>query len=136
LVLKFVAGSALMAAAFLAQGVAAKEFECHFAEKGRTGWVPEVVFVHDEAGEIFVYDPIIKHFIGEPVTGRIQRENQRVVSYEWTLDQTTNSGGQYVTAFDYRILVQKSSNKATLTAVPLGYDSTYQADGTCAELKG
>ncbi|MGO4855465.1 hypothetical protein [Phaeovulum sp. W22_SRMD_FR3] len=129
-------GGALLASACFVQGVAAKEFKCDFVEKGSTGWVPKVVYLSDEAGEILVFDPIIKHFIGEPVTGRIQRENKRVVSYEWTLDQTTNSGGQYVTAFDYRILMQKSSAKATLTAVPLGYDSTYHADGTCAELKG
>lgn len=136
MVLKYVVGGALLASAFFVQAVAAKEYKCDFVEKAQTGWVPKVVYLRDEAGEILVFDPIIKHFIGEPVTGRIQRENERVVSYEWTLDQTTNSGGQYVTAFDYRILMQKSSAKATLTAVPLGYDSTYHADGTCAELKG
>jgi hypothetical protein len=135
LVLKFVAGSTLMAAAFFATGVFATTYECTFVARGNTGWVPEVVALSDDDGEIIVYDPIIKHFIGAPVSGRIQRENPRVVSYEWTLDQITNPSGQYVTGFDYRILRQKGSNQATLTATPLGYDNTFHADGKCAELK-
>lgn len=124
----FVAGAA----------VAAEEgaITCQLDGPGAKGWVPPIVAVIvNDKGEVTVSDPIILHFHGVPVSGRIAVENARRITYAWTLEGARDNRRQFAPKMDYRLTVQKPSNDATMSITPRNYGNTMRGEGRCAPLK-
>lgn len=106
---------------------------CHLNVPRSEGWIPDqMVIVHDvQTGQVVIADPISNHFTGQPVAGRVARENDKRISFVWTLKGIRNSIGQTTVNFDYRASIGKSDGVITVSAEPSGYSNEFSARGTC-----
>ncbi|MBE9638109.1 hypothetical protein [Salipiger mangrovisoli] len=95
-------------------------------------WVPPVLFIaHDpETGRVVISDPVaLYHNAGLPVRGKVASESTARVSFTW--DYPVGAGSQQTRRMLYRAGIDKASGKVTVTAIPAGFDSVFQADGRC-----
>ena len=123
-------------AVLLATPAIAKTYVCEITEQGKTGWIPEVVIVtHDEgSGAVSILDPLIKHYKGAPLDGKVAVRNSKRITVSWVLDKITNKHGgrrQFTAGLRYRITIQNASHKATIWAVPTGYSNQFRGKGSC-----
>jgi hypothetical protein len=108
------------------------QYECRFAQEQRRGggWIPEVVVLteNDQTGEIVVFDPVIKYFLGGPIQGkRIDGSNART-TYGWEV--STENRGQSARML-YRLTYFSNGQPAKMSARPGGYDNSWSGDGSC-----
>ena len=109
-------------------------YECRIEQNGNNGgWIPAQVIVNYDAakGEVIAFDPIIKTFLGAPVTGRVEVENKKRVTFNWRLKGAKDQIGQGA-EFVYRLTVLKGDLSATMTAQALNYAGPFTARGKCA----
>ena len=118
-----------------AEGV---RYDCKFnTGNARDGnWVPEVlVLQHDvKSGKVTVFDPVIKHFTGVPITGRLSTETKARSEFSWDLRVRTPAGGDSV--MGYTFVYYKDGRPAKMRAEPRGYDNRFSGEGTCALSRG
>lgn len=130
--------TALLALTLLALPAAAREaFECSFPPVGNNmGYLPDTVVLarHDSGDTFAVADSHIQSVQGGPIDVKVAEENTAKISISWPLmlQSTTNA---YV-KMQYRISIQKSSLKASLTGRPQGFANTFTAQGKCKRLEG
>ena len=132
--------SILLAAAatvlVLAAPVSATTYHCTLTEQGTKNWIPrELILTHDEnTGKVTVLDPLIQHYKGGPIPGKVSTSNGRRTTYAWVLDKITAKGGgqrQFASELRYRITIQKASHKATIWMQPAGYVNQFRGKGSC-----
>jgi hypothetical protein len=108
------------------------QYECRFAyEKARGGgWIPEIVVVTDNeaTGEIIAFDPLIRHFVGNPIAARRSSQSAARVTYVWTLDARNKGQSSRMT---YTLSYFANGQPARMRAQPGGYDNTWSGDGSC-----
>ncbi|MCA0940739.1 hypothetical protein LCM08_14190 [Salipiger pacificus] len=95
-------------------------------------WVPPILFIaHDpETGRVVVSDPIaLFHNAGLPVMGKRASESPARISFTWNYPVGLNA--QQTRKMLYRASIEKASGRATVTAIPAGFDSVFQAVGRC-----
>ncbi|NDV51831.1 MULTISPECIES: hypothetical protein [unclassified Salipiger] len=95
-------------------------------------WVPPILFIaHDpETGRVVISDPIaLFHNAGLPVLGKRASETADRISFTWSYPVGVNA--QQTRKMLYRASIDKASGRATVTAIPAGFDSVFQADGRC-----
>ncbi|MGL6208961.1 MAG: hypothetical protein ACRC14_03925 [Paracoccaceae bacterium] len=112
---------------------AATLYDCTF-EKMRSrggGWVPDQLFVlHDaETGEVEVLDPIINHFVGNPIAGKVMAETKVRIRFGWSVAITDNLNQS--TDMDYSFTYFKDGRKAQIAGKPGDYENNFSASGTC-----
>ena len=107
--------------------------DCTFKEQGSTGWIPpRVILSRDLANNtVSVIDGIVQTVYGAPIEATIATENNVRTTYVWAIKAYTNSTGQYVSQFKYRVTVPKSGSAVAISALPVGYANTMQGTGTC-----
>ncbi|MFN3970541.1 MAG: hypothetical protein ACK4GO_08705 [Gemmobacter sp.] len=114
------------------------QYDCRFVVGGqRDGyWVPsQMVLRHDTAsGSVTVFDPIIKHFAGNPIPARLSEETRARSTYVWSVN-TRTSANQSAT-MDYSFSYFRNGRPATVRAIPRGYDNEFSGDGTCTVKQG
>jgi len=120
----------------VATPILAKTYVCEIKEQGKTGWIPEVVVVkYDESSAaVSVIDPLIQHYKGDPITGKVATKNATRITFAWVLDKITNKDGghrQFTSGLRYRLTVQNGSHKATIWAEPNGYANQFRGKGSC-----
>jgi hypothetical protein len=127
------AGSVLLA--IVGAGAAAARvtrYECTFAQERAAGggWIPEIVVVMDdsEAENPTVFDPVIRHFMGNPIAAQRGEETKARVTFNWRF--TAPNKGQ-AAVMDYRLTYYKDGKPAKMLAQPGGYDNKYTGQGTC-----
>lgn len=128
---------ALILSFFASDAFAAEEgaITCQMHGGNARNWIPPLVAVIvNDKGQVTVSDPIILHFYGLPVRGKIAVENEQRITYAWTLEGARDSRRQYAPAIDYRLTVQKGPMTATMTVVPRNYANTLHGQGNCASL--
>lgn len=139
--MKAVWGAGIAFAAILAAApvLATDVFECEFAEQDVYGkWLPTVVVVeHDTAtGDISVYDPLIKHFKGRPIPGKVETNNDIRISYTWKLDDMKDNRNTSA-SFSFRLTIRKADMGAKVSSKALGYaNGAEEAPGRCKKHKG
>ena len=109
-------------------------YQCQIKERGKSGWVPKlVVLAHDlKTGDVQVSDPIILHFNDQqPLPATIALENNKRISFKWTLKGVRNRSGQYAPQFSFRGTYLKAKKEMVVTAKPLGYANTFTRQGPC-----
>lgn len=113
------------------------QYECKFPqEAGRGGgWIPEMLILTDDdvKGEIMVYDPVIKHFIGNPIKAKLLARTNVRSTYKWEVK--IEARGNY-SRMAYTLSYRSNGQPATMSARPGGYDNSFTADGTCKVSKG
>lgn len=125
--------AALAALAVLPQAAIAKgiSYECQIPQtRGQLGWIPEVLFIArlDGAKSVTVSDPLVLHYNGEPVAGKVAVDNSRRVTFAWDLDfQNRGQSG----TMSYRATYVKGNKVLTISARPLGYSNNINGKGTC-----
>lgn len=135
------AATAALAAAFsllTAAGAMAEDvYECAIKQHAENGsWVPEIVVAGKDGGpgEAVIYDPIIDHFVGHPLKGKVETDNDTRITFVWEV--TIKSGSNQHARMAYRLTVQKANQKAQISARPLGYADNFTSQGTCKKAKG
>lgn len=117
--------------------LATEAYECAFQQKASNGnWVPEVLVIAWEGkpDQAFAYDPLIDHFVGEPVPAKLITDNNRRSTWSWEV--RTSSRTNQSSRMLFRVTVMKADLSATITATPQGYEGNYQSSGRCKKLKG
>lgn len=113
------------------------QYECKFAyEPARGGgWIPEMLILTDDdvKGEIMVFDPVIKHFIGNPIEARLSGRTKVRSTYTWELVyRNKGQGGRMI----YTLSYFSNGHPAKMKGEPGGYDNSWSAEGTCKVSKG
>lgn len=111
-------------------------FECSFQQVSVNGpWIPEFVAIalEDDGTEAAVLDPLIKHFIGDPLPAKIETDNTKRTTFVWELKAQSGTN-QYV-RMKYRMTIQKAGLKASISATPQGFEGNFQAQGSCKKAK-
>ena len=124
------------AALLLATPAIAKVYVCQLKDQSNSGWIPEVAVVdYDEStGVITVLDPIIEHYKEAAIPGRIATKNDKRITFAWVLDNFSARApgrNQFVSGMRYRLTIQNSSLRATITAKPNGYRNDFRGKGQC-----
>ena len=104
---------------------------CDFKVGGLDKLTPSVTLVMtDKAGKITAYDGLIaaSNLSTLPVT--ILTENDKRITYGWTVPGFADDRNQYVPATKVRLTVQNGDLSAMITMMPLGYRNE-NARGTC-----
>jgi len=113
------------------------QYECKFLqEAGRGGgWIPEMLILTDDdvKGEIMVFDPVIKHFVGNPIKAKLLARTNVRSTYKWEVK--IEAGGDQP-RMAYTLSYRSNGQPATMSARPGGYDNSFTADGTCKVSKG
>ncbi len=119
----------------LAGGAQAAKYDCTF-DINQGAWLPErVILRHDEAsGAVKVNDPLVQHFMGGPIEGKLSVDNARRRTFQWTV-KGIQVGAQHASGIVVRMTVQKASHKAVVSSTVKGYLNTDRADGSCKVAK-
>lgn len=123
-----------IAATFLAGPATAAitQYECRFSqERSRSGgWIPAIVVVTENSatGEILAFDPVIQHFIGNPIPVRLSAETKARKTFTWEIN--TRNRGQ-AARMAYTLSYFTGTKAAKMRAVPGGYDNSWEQDGAC-----
>lgn len=109
-------------------------YTCNLAVAAAQGWVPEQVVIRFDPADksVLVNDPLIMHFVGEPVAGRVKTDNATRITFAWDLEMIKNQAGQVAPKFLYRATIAKADNSVRISAIPAGYSNTFEAGGTCS----
>jgi hypothetical protein len=126
----FVLAALCAAAPALAKPVT---YSCTLDVPESQSWVPEQVVIRfdPDTKSVVVNDPLIVHFVGEPVAGRVKTNNASRITFAWDLDMVKNQDGQIAPKFLYRATVAKADNSVRITAIPAGYSNTFETAGKC-----
>ncbi|WP_333817587.1 hypothetical protein [Tabrizicola sp.] len=112
-------------------------YECKFKQEESRGggWIPEMLILteDDKTGEITVYDPVIKHFVGEPIPAKLEARTNARSTYIWRF-RADNRGQS--SKMSYTFSYRSNGQPATIRAQPGGYDNVWTGDGTCKVSKG
>jgi len=136
---KYAVAVGLMAVCGAFQPAAAKitQYECKFpGESARSGgWIPDMLILteDDVKGEIMVFDPLIKHFIGTPIKAKLSARTKVRSTYSWEV-KMENKGKH--TRMAYTLSYRSNGQPATMSARPGGYRDSFSAEGTCKVSKG
>ncbi len=127
---------AATAALFLAAPAMAVQYHCQLSEHGSSNFIPREVLVdYQPGGQVRIIDPLIQHYKGAPIAGRVAVDNDRRVTFSWSLKglkgQTNTGGTTTLPGISYRLTIQKGSLAATISSVLAGYDNRPSGSGGC-----
>jgi hypothetical protein len=113
------------------------QYECKFPyEKARGGgWIPEILILTDDdaKGEIIVFDPVIKHFVGNPIKAKLSSRTNARSTYTWELSyRNKGQGGRMIYTFSYF----NKGQRAKMKGEPGGFDNSWTGEGTCKVSQG
>jgi len=104
---------------------------CDFKVGARDKLTPSGTLVMtDKAGKITAYDGLIAASNLPPLPVTILTENDKRITYGWTVPGFADDRNQYAPATKVRLTVQNGDLSAMITMMPLGY-RTENARGTC-----
>ena len=105
-------------------------YDCDIDSK-KHNWLPTKLYVSHSSGSgtATVNDPLINHFNGKPMGARVKHDNDKRITWGWTL-KTVSPKGQRANMV-YRATYLKSSGKISIVANPNGYSNKFSASGTC-----
>ena len=114
----------------------AQIYNCDITPQGTGDWLPTRLLVEHmpKAKTADVWDPLIKYFVGKPMTGRVVTENPKRVTIAWEITRLTNTQGQgrqYTSALAFRATILKPSLKVVIRSKPRGYPNRYLGQGKC-----
>ena len=106
-------------------------YECSVT-KSNSSYIPEIVIIDYNAssGEVTVIDPVIKHFVGGAISGEVATENNKRITFKWSIDGTKADAQKHVN-WHYRATYLKGSSKLVITGKPLGYTNNFRGNGAC-----
>ena len=120
----------LMQPALPAAARAAETFICQLTPYGRGNWIPDVLFIGRTGAAVVVSDPVVLHFNGAPLSGRVAAENARRVTFVWRYavrDRRGNRAAQMI----YRATYLKGSGEMRISATPAGHVERFHGRGRC-----
>jgi hypothetical protein len=112
---------------------ASEIYNCTIRQDAANGnWIAEqIVADYDAAkGEVVIFDPIIKHFAGAPLKGKVEAANDKRLTFTWRLDGAESRVGEDAN-FIYRLTIIKKNNNASVVAQALNYAGPFSASGKC-----
>jgi hypothetical protein len=130
----FLAATGILLAAGVTGPALAKvtQYECRFPQETARGggWIPEMLILteDDKTGEIIVFDPVIKHFIGTPIPAELSARTKVRSTYRWEINyDNRGQSGRMIYTFSYT----SDGRPARITGQPGGFDNSWSGDGTC-----
>ncbi len=124
---------ALVAVLSAQSAMAADVYQCSVKKNGRGNWIPEFILIsHDtKNNSVVVIDPVIDHFHGGPIKGRLDIDNKVRTTFRWKV-RAKDKSSQHGT-LGYAATYQKASGKVTVSMFPAGYDNSFSGKGTCTK---
>ncbi|MDR0808225.1 MAG: hypothetical protein LBE86_03715 [Gemmobacter sp.] len=127
------------AAALLLTGAADAEtitYLCRQPDVSEAAWLKsEMMAVHDTAaGTALAVDPVTQYFAGGPVEAKITRNDDKVVTFQWSV--RTRGTNNRTGTIRYTLHIDKATLKSQSSATALGYRNRENQRGTCEILKG
>ena len=85
-----------------------------------------------------VFDPLIKHFVGKPINGRLADQTRARTSFAWEIDTSVKGGaaGAQSAKMRYKLSYFNNGQPARVYATPSGYNNEFSAEGSCTLKKG
>ena len=123
----------LAAAFFLVAGTAqATTYNCQIKPRAKGSWVPrELVIEHNtQSDEVLVIGNLIKHYLGNPVQGRVDIANAKRTTFVWEW-KNFDSAKQFTSTFLFRATVISATGAIIITSKPMGYRNSFRGKGTC-----
>lgn len=108
-------------------------YDCTIRQDAANGnWIAsQIIADYDAAkGEVVIFDPIIKHFAGAPLAGKVEAANDKRLTFTWRLNDAESRVGEDVN-FIYRLTIIKKNNNASVVAQALNYAGPFSASGKC-----
>lgn len=121
-----------LTAALTTAAAAQTIYDCSFEELANNmGWVPTRVILSHEPGaaEAEVNDGFIQEYNGGPMTVKVTKETDGILSLSWKLTPESIRGNEVQVRYDFTIY--KVDNRAKIRATPLGYDNNWSSHGSC-----
>lgn len=109
-------------------------YQCRLEVSKADGWVPDQVVIQHEPGTktALVNDPLIRHFVKQPVEAKVTTDNDKRITFEWKLKMIKNRAGQVAPQFIYRATLMKADKSIRIKAIPAGYPNFFESGGTCS----
>lgn len=84
-----------------------------------------------EKDVVMVFDPFIKHYVGDPIPARVTADNASRITFQWELKNVKPEIGRVIPLIQFKLTMQKGSKAATAsTLIPL-YEFHESGRGTC-----
>lgn len=114
-------------------------YNCDITTNGRGDWLPTRLLVEHvtDADQAQVWDPLIKYFVGNPMSARVVTRNAKRITVAWEITRLTNTQGagrQYTSALAFRATILKPTLKLIIRSQPRGYSNSYTGSGSCREV--
>ena len=116
----------------LAAAASAQTFDCSFKDgtANRTWIQDRYVIQYDQAsGTAQAIDPLINALHGGPIAADVLEDTKGKIVFSWQV-KTGDSDGKSVT-MRYRATWFKGPQRMRMAALPRGYDTMFEAQGTC-----
>lgn len=127
--------AAVAAMALTAAHAETVAYLCRQPEVARTDWLTPVMVVrHDTAaGTAIAADAVTRHFSGGPAQARITRDDDKAVTFRWSV-RVNGQGGRRATV-RYTLRIDKATLESQANATVLGYQNDENLRGRCEILK-
>lgn len=124
--------AAAIVAATLSSPASATIYDCAIKVGAQHhGWLPDQVIVDTNSnGKVMVIDPIIQGTVGAPIEANLAQDSATRSVFSWT-SKLSAMDNTYVKMM-FRLSVQKTALTSHISARPLGYDNSFEAEGTCS----
>lgn len=108
-------------------------YTCTLAVTKNQSWIPDqvVISVNKADGAVLVFDPIIRHFMSNPIPAKVVTETSERMTLKWNVKRVNKVEPNNMPTMVYTAKFTKNDNKIAINATPLGYDNRFFADGVC-----
>lgn len=96
-------------------------------------WGPDhvVIEIHKSDGKVLVFDPLIRHFMNNPIQAEVVIYTPDRFTLKWNLNRVNKVRPYTMPTIVYTAKLTKKDNRIAINVTPLGYDSHFYADGIC-----
>lgn len=106
-------------------------YTCSLSVADRQSWVPTEIVLARDGATVTVFDPIIQHFMGAPVSATIAVDTPERLTVQWQVRRIKKVEPRSTPNFDYSAQIQLVDNTISIRATPAGYDNRFWAQGKC-----
>lgn len=123
----------LVAPPAFASGSKQTIYTCNLKVNRSQSWIPNqvVISVNNSDGKVTVFDPIIRHFMTNPISAKVVVNTAERLTVKWTMKRINKVKPDSVPNFEYVAKINKNDQRIAIYGTPLGYDNRFYSDGVC-----
>lgn len=108
-------------------------YTCSLAVTRNQSLIPDevVILVGKADGAVLVFDPIIRHFMNNPISAEVIIDTSNRLTLRWNVKRVNKVKPSDMPTLAYTAKLTRNDNRIAIGATPLGYDNDFYADGVC-----